>query len=78
MSKKFKSRIPKRYWSLEETRSRIETIKNDIADLNRIDSRFVKRFNALKEEKRILNTKIKDKWRYYRQLVKQLNEIENG
>lgn len=72
---RFDKVIPKEKWTTEKTNQRIESVMSDIAtfnkDMNKIDSKI----NDLKNQKSIIKKKVAYKWKYVKQLEKQLKEM---
>jgi hypothetical protein len=71
---KFKKRIPNQKWNRAQTLNRITLIETDIANMNRDLEKFTTKFRMLKEDKRVLISRLTNKWRYLRQLKMQLKD----
>lgn len=78
MSKKFTP--PERFvkWTKEETESKINSVKEEIAILNQECDKINSKISGLIEEKMITRRKISNKHKYINQLKDQLKESETG
>jgi hypothetical protein len=72
---RFDKVIPKENWTAEKTNQRIETVMSDIATFNRAMNKIDSQMNELKNRKGIIKKKVAYKWKYLKQLQKQLKEM---
>jgi septal ring factor EnvC (AmiA/AmiB activator) len=72
---RFDKVIPKENWTAEKTNQRIETVMSDIATFNKSMNKIDSQINDLKNRKGIIKKKVAYKWKYLKQLQKQLKEM---
>ena len=72
---KFDKVTPKEKWTTEKTNKRIESVVSDISDFNKAMNKIDSQINELKDRKGIIKKKVAYKWKYLKQLQKQLKEV---